>query len=290
MTGRAAIGVDDDLAAGEARVALRAAGDERPGGVDVVLEVIREVETGLRQHRIDHVRAHELLQLLLRDVGVVLRREHHGVHGLGREPVVAERDLGLAVGPQERQLSGTAHLGEALRDAVRGPCRGGHELRGLVGGEAEHDALIARAELVARVGGAAVAVLLSAVDPVCDVHRLLAHRHGDAAGRTVEAGVAGGVADAVDHIAHDRGDVDVSIGADLARDMHEPRGDEGLDGHARIAVDGEQAIQDAVRDLIADLVGVSFGDGFGREQAQRAHRCSKAGCRVEAFRLIPQCA
>ena len=39
MAGHAAVGVDDDLAAGEASVAHRAADDEAPGGVDEVLGV-----------------------------------------------------------------------------------------------------------------------------------------------------------------------------------------------------------------------------------------------------------
>jgi hypothetical protein len=49
------------------------------------------------------VPAHLLLELFLGDVGVVLRGDDDRVDGLRREAVVAERDLGLAVGSQERR-------------------------------------------------------------------------------------------------------------------------------------------------------------------------------------------
>jgi hypothetical protein len=49
--GRAAVGVDDDLAAGQAAVAVRAADHEAPGGVDQVAGVA--AEAFLRQHRLD---------------------------------------------------------------------------------------------------------------------------------------------------------------------------------------------------------------------------------------------
>jgi hypothetical protein len=75
-------------------------------------------------------------------------------------------------------------------------------------------------------------VLDRGVDAGGDVARLLADRYRDAARVAVEAGLARGVADAVDDSAHDAGDVDVAVGADLAGDVHEARRDEGLHGDA----------------------------------------------------------
>jgi hypothetical protein len=53
---RAAVGVDDDLAPGQAAVALRAADDEAAGGVDQVLDLA--LDQLLRQHRLDDVLDH----------------------------------------------------------------------------------------------------------------------------------------------------------------------------------------------------------------------------------------
>ena len=53
----AAVGVDDDLAAGQAAVALRAADDEAAGRVDQVLGLLQPL---LRQHRLDDLLDHRL--------------------------------------------------------------------------------------------------------------------------------------------------------------------------------------------------------------------------------------
>ena len=83
----------------------------------------------------------------------MLGRQHDGIDGLGREAVVPERDLRLAVGAEERQRAGAANLGETLRDAVRGPRGHRHQLRRLVRGEPEHDALVSGTESVERIDG-----------------------------------------------------------------------------------------------------------------------------------------
>ena len=77
MRRRAAVGVDDDLAAGEAAVALRAADLEAAGRVDEVLDLA--LHHVLRQHRLDDLLDHRFLDLSSCSIlGRVLRREHHG--------------------------------------------------------------------------------------------------------------------------------------------------------------------------------------------------------------------
>ena len=111
----AAVGVDDDLAAGEAGVAHGTADHELAGGVDDDEVFEPAVVQVLGQDGLDHV---------LEDVGIddalqvgalgVLRGEDD-LGDLGRPAVfVAHRDLRLAVGPQVRQDLGPAHVGEAL--------------------------------------------------------------------------------------------------------------------------------------------------------------------------------
>src|SRR5690606_7663088 len=57
----AAVGVDDDLAAGQTAVAHRAADDETAGRVDVELRVLRDPLR--RQHRLDDLLHDRLLEL-----------------------------------------------------------------------------------------------------------------------------------------------------------------------------------------------------------------------------------
>ena len=104
VASHAAVGVDDDLAAREPRVADRAADHEAPGGVDE--EVLLRVQLALvvelgRQDRVQHV---------LPEVGANQRVAVDPVAMLGRDQdlldldrltvLVADRDLGLAVRAQ----------------------------------------------------------------------------------------------------------------------------------------------------------------------------------------------
>ena len=62
--------------------------------------------------------------------------------------LVLDRDLGLAVGPEKVDLARLAHVGEALGELVRVGDGRRHELGGLVGRVAEHEALVAGALLL----------------------------------------------------------------------------------------------------------------------------------------------
>ena len=114
MAGHAAVGVDDDLAAGQAGVADRAADDEAAGRVDEeVLAQLRRVVEVLRQDRLDDVLPEVVRDQRLRAL-LVLRRDQE-LLDLDRLAVaVAHRDLRLAVRAQVVDGLGLAHLGEAL--------------------------------------------------------------------------------------------------------------------------------------------------------------------------------
>src|SRR5690606_17129199 len=174
---RAAVGVDDDLAAGEAAVALRSAGDKAAGGVHQELGARRDQAFG--EAGLDDVFDDGFVDGRLRDLGRVLGRQHHGVD-LDRTAVdIAERDLRLGVGTQPRQAAVFAQFALALHQAVRVPDGRRHQVGGFVAGVAEHQALVARA-LVQVVFGLAV-------DALGDVGRLLVVRHQHRATLVVDA-------------------------------------------------------------------------------------------------------
>ncbi len=99
VTAHAAVGVDDDLASGQAGVAHGAADDEAAGGVDVVLGVgIQQVggDGGL-----DHVLQDVGPQLFIADRLGMLRGDDHGIDPRRLAGfVVLDRDLRFAVGTQ----------------------------------------------------------------------------------------------------------------------------------------------------------------------------------------------
>ena len=177
-----AVGVDDDLAAGQTGVAHRAADDEAAGRVDQQAIALR------RACRRSASTGSMTCFLMSASSGVdetdlvgVLGGEHDGVDADGPVGlVVLDGDLGLAVGPQVGERAVVADGGEPLGEALGHRDRQRHQDVGVVAGVAEHQALVAGALLVHRVDRAG-AGLVAGVDALGDVARLAADRDHDAA-------------------------------------------------------------------------------------------------------------
>ena len=259
VTGEAAVGVDDDLAAREAAVTHRAANDEATGRVDVELGAL--VQPLLRQHRQQDFLGDRLAQLLGGDVVAVLRGEHHRLDGDRTIVLVAQRDLTLGVRAQPGQLALLAHLGLALDEPMRQRDGRRHEHVSFVGGEAEHQALIA-CTLLARV---------AAIDTLSDVSRLFADDVEYAAGGAIKAHFGRVVTDAEHGLAHDAFDVDPGVGGDLARDDRDAGLDQRFDGDAAALVLLQNRIEDGVGNLVGDLVRMPFGNRLGGKQVAVGH-------------------
>jgi hypothetical protein len=142
---------------------------------------------------------------------------------------VLDGHLGLAVGPQVRDLAGAPHHGQLPGQPVRQHDRQRHELRGLPARVAEHQPLVARALAVVVVRALALAVLKRVGHALGDVRRLRADGDGNATGRAVVALGGGVVADLQDLLADNPRDVHVRLGGDLAGHVNLPRRDHRLD-------------------------------------------------------------
>ena len=193
VRGRAAVGVHDDLAAGEPAVALGAADLEGAGRVDQVLDV--PLIQILGQHRFDDLLDDGFLDLLVREARPVLSREHDGLDRVGLVVHIPDGDLGLGIRAQPRHTPVAAQLGLALDQPMSEINRKRHQLRRLVAGVAEHQALVARALLEIQA--------LAFVHALGDVLRLLAVGDDHRAGVGIEADRRIGVADALDGLARD---------------------------------------------------------------------------------------
>ena len=246
------------LRPGEAGVAHRAADDEAPGRVDEQARAqgVGVVEVGGEDGDDD------VLPEVVADHGLralaVLAGDEDALDGRRPAVDVADGDLRLAVRAQVVQRAGLADRGQPPGQLVGQRDRQRHELGRLVGGVAEHHALVAGAGVAGRVRGA--------VDPLRDVGRLLVDRVDDRAGVGAEAEVGVDVADLADRLARHVLDVDVGRGRDLARHDHEPGVHQRLARHAPERVLGHHRVEDAVGDLVGDLVRVALGDRLGGEQ------------------------
>ena len=178
------------------------------------------------------------------DVGVVLGRDDDRPDADRDAALVLDGDLGLAVRAEVRQLAGLADLGEPAGHAMGEGDRQRHELGRLAAGEPEHHPLVAGAEL--ERGRRVVADLEGRVHALRDVRRLGLDRDERAAGLVVEAVVGAGVADVADGVAHDRLEVHVGRGRDLAEDHHEAGRGGGLAGDAGDRVLADDRVQDGV--------------------------------------------
>ena len=113
---RAAVGVDDDLAAGDAGVAVRAADDESAGRVDEDARLAcRIISAGITRLTIFSVMSSRSVSLV--HVGAVLGRDDDRVDADRLVAVVFDADLRLAVGPQVVETAVAARARQALARA-----------------------------------------------------------------------------------------------------------------------------------------------------------------------------
>ena len=279
----------------EAGVAHGPAYDEAAGGIHVDLGIVSQGHALAGEHRLHHVLDHLVSQALVLDVLGMLGGHDHLLHRHRLSVHVANRHLGLAVGAQVGHLAGLAHRRQLLGHAMGQIDGHGHKGGGLVAGVAEHHALVAGADALVGIVGALAALGLPAlVDAHGDVRRLLVDGVDHAACFAVETKLRAVVADLADHVAHDAGNVHVSLGANLAGHHDHAGGGHGLAsaadlsrigrmpvggdvaGCGQLGLLGQNGVQDGVGNLVADLVGMSLGNGFRGEQVALHSVCHRA--------------
>src|SRR4029077_1659744 len=244
-----AIGIHDDLAACEARVAHGSADDETAGRVDVVFRVL--VHHGLGEDGLDDFVQDGFVQVALRNFLAVLSGDHRAIHAGGAAINVFDCYLGFSIGAEEINNPGLADFGKAAGELVRDLDRHSHQLGSLIAGEAEHQSLVPGAAGVNAHG---------------DVVRLLFDGADDAASFGVEAVLGAGVADVADHFAGDIGEIHVGFRGDFAGNDNQTGGDERLTGHAAHGVVLQHGVEDRIGNLVSNFVRVTLGNRFRGEE------------------------
>ena len=246
---------------------------KRPVGL--IRNSVALVEHLRRQDLANHFLDAELLDVLVGGVGRVLRGDDD-VGDRDRPAVfVDHRHLRLGVRAQPRHLALLANLGQLPAEAVGEHDRRGHQLRRLVAGVAEHQALVTGTLL-----GGLLARGLLGVDALGDVGRLLRDQHVHEHPVGMEHVVVVDVADLADAVARDLDEIELGLGGDLAADDHHVRLHVGFAGDAAELVLCEARIEDRVGNRVGDFVGVTFADGFRREDVSVAHSDSKKKARL----------
>ena len=165
MRGRAAIGVDDDLAAGQAGVAVGAADDELAGRVDVPVAVVGDLQVAAAPRGCTARRpcGPSWSPSSRRDAGSTARSGDFRPacrRRSGRSPGSWRRGRACRRRPRPSWRAAAS----SFEDLVRVVDRRRHQVRRLAAGVAEHDALVAGTLVALLVGGI--------VDALGDIGRL----------------------------------------------------------------------------------------------------------------------
>ena len=259
VAAHAAVGVDNDLAAGEAGVAGGAADDKAAGGIHIVLGIFVE-EAGRFEYRSDDLVDDGLPDLFVGDLGIMLMRDNDGVHADRPVAFVLEGDLAFRVGAEPGDLLILAQGRGVEQDLVGIHDGRGHELGGLLAGKAEHHALVAGTLLALEFPEAA------AVDALIDIGRLGVDGVDDGHRGVIEAIVGVGVADILRDAARDFLYIDIGAGGDFAADEDHAGSRVAFAGDMAFGIILEAGVEHRVGDLIAELVGMAFAHGFGGEE------------------------
>ena len=249
----AAVGIHDNLAPRQPRIAIRPADDELAGRVHEQLVVARHPALG--QHGFHHI-PHQLADFGLLHVLRMLGRYHDGRRTYRFAIAILQTHLAFCIRQNPRESTTAAAFGKLMQNPVRVKQRRRHQLRRVAAGETEHNPLIARAFVLIRTG----------IDALRDIGGLLVYMVEHAHRVPAEALLR--VADILHYFAHDffhppvRHRIRAAI---FAGDGDMVGGGERLNRRPRLGVFGKAGIDDGVGHLVADFVWVALGDGFTGE-------------------------
>ena len=276
MRGRTAVGIDDDLAPSQARVAIRSTDHELARGVYPPFSVagnpaIRQDIADIGFHHGANIAAgHAFVQML--------GRQHDGRHAHRFSVTVHNCQLRFCIGTKRRLSAVFADLSKAAQDRVGVLDRRGHQLGRFVHSIAEHDTLIASA-----------LIPLLTRDALSDMGGLLVQQVQNVTGAPVEFLLL--VPDVLDTITGDAVDLThvfgqfVRVGQANFAPYHNLIGRrECLDGHARQRVLCQKGIKDGIRNPVTDFIRVALRDGLrGKGIVLSLHR----GCAPLGYAVTP---
>ena len=250
---RAAIGVDNDLAAGQTGIAVGPADDEAAGRIDV--ELVVRAHPAFGQHFFD-IRPDDGPDVLLRQALDMLGGNHdrRGPHRLAA--FIFKGYLALGVGASSGCLPAWRASAMSCRILMRKVDRRRHENIGLAAGITEHYALIA-GPFVLVAGG---------IDTHRDVGRLVMNQDIDLGVLPMEPVLL--VADLANAATsrlfeHLMGHMIRS--AHLAGEHHLVGRGQRFDRNPRIRVGGQISVDDGIGNAVAHLVGMTLRHGLAGE-------------------------
>src|ERR1044071_4081873 len=264
----AAVAVHDDLSAGQTGVALGPAHDEATGRVDQVLGVF--VQHLFGQDLLDDLFDDKFLDGPVLDVVRMLGGNHHVGDADGLVVDVLDGNLAFGVGPKPFDPAAFADAGQFAAEVMGVHDRSRHELRRLICGVAEHQALVSGTllRMPFAFGG-------PGVDTLGDVGALLGNGIDDEDTVGVENIVVMGITDLADGLTRYGVVVEPGLGGNLTAHHHEVALGVGFTGDAAVFILGQAGVQDGVGNGVTNFVRVAFADGLRGEDIVFAHETGR---------------
>jgi hypothetical protein len=166
----------------------------------------------------DHVFHQILLDLLVGHVGAVLCGNDDGIDAARFAVLIFHGHLRFAVGPHPFENLFLAHFGQTFGQSMGQHDRHRHELGRFIGGIPKHEALVAGAAGINSHG---------------DIAGLLVDRRQDRAGVGIETPGGVRIADVLDHVANDIGNLHIGLGRDFSGDECDAGRENGFAGDSR---------------------------------------------------------
>ncbi len=146
MAAHAAVGIDDDLAAGQTAVSHRTADNKTASRIDEITGI--GIQQFGRNYFFDNLFQDAFFDLLVGHVGSVLGRDNNRIDTDRLVVDILNRNLGFGIGTQESELARFAHFSQFGHQFVGQLNRHRHQLWGFVAGITEHQTLVTGALLL----------------------------------------------------------------------------------------------------------------------------------------------
>ena len=243
-----AVGVDHQLAAGEAGIGFKAAQHKPAGRIDENLRLL--VDAHIMAGAGNDQPAEFLTKLVRVFVCIMLAGDHDGVHALRHTERILHGHLRFSVRPDAGDQFFLPAGGEQARDAVRQHNRRGQQFHRFPAGVAVHDALIACAERFA-------------VDRLCNVRTLRMQPHLYM--------IITVISSSLNRLPYNGLHVRTCRRAEFPGNKNFARRCQHFAGDAGIRIFFEAGVQNAVRNRVAELVRMACRDGLCRQNVVIFH-------------------
>ena len=216
VTRKSSVGIDDNFSACKTCVTDGTADYKSTCRIDENLCILIEL---LGNDRLDNILDDILANLTERYSLVVLGRNYDSINALSDAVIILDGNLSFAVGSEIFESAVLSDLGKLFGKLMSKRNRKRHKLGRLVARIAEHHTLVSRADLVVVVV-LAVALLEALVNAHSDIRTLSVDRCEHSAGAAVKAAARVIVADIVDNLSDDCGDIHITFGGNLTHNVN----------------------------------------------------------------------